>query len=98
MYSKAIDESLVPSEFGFTLDDYAEEEVFIWHENYQVFSVFNSISTQWRYSMNGITGLDYNVLPSVFNMMNIASSEWHNLFDDIRIMESVALIEINKRE
>lgn len=96
MYLKEADKNELAS-FGLTSDDVAVT-VEIWEENYTAFSVFNSISTQWRYSMSGVTGLDYNVLPSVFNMMDIPSSDWPYLFDDIRIMESVALTEINRKE
>lgn len=96
MYEKeANDQEL--SSFGLTKDDVAVT-VEIWEENYAAFSVFNAVSTQWRYSMSGITGLDYNVLPNVLRLLNIARSEWNQIFDDIRTMESAVLTQINKRD
>ena len=96
MYQKEADKNELAS-FGLTSDDVAVT-VEIWHENYQAFSVFNALSTQWRHSMNGITGLDYNVLPNVLRLLNIARSEWSQIFDDVRTMESAALKEINKKD
>ena len=96
MYQKDADSNELAS-FGLTSDDVAVT-VEIWHENYESFSVFNALSTQWRHSMNGVTGLDYNVLPNVLRLLNIARSEWSHIFDDIRIMESAALKEINKKD
>lgn len=96
MYQKEADEQEL-SAFGLTESDVAVT-VEIWEENYQAFSVFNAISTQWRYSMNGISGLDYNVLPTVLKLLNIARSEWNQIFDDIRTMESAVLTQINKRD
>lgn len=96
MYQKEADENELAS-FGLTKSDVAVT-VEIWEENYTAFRVFNSVSTQWRYSMSGITGLDYGVLPTVLRMLNIARSEWNQIFDDIRTMESVALTEMNKKD
>jgi hypothetical protein len=83
--------------FGLTQEDVAVT-VEIWPENYQAFSVFNALSTQWRYSMSGVTGLDYNAIPTVLRMMKVARDEWQWLFEDIRFMESIALTEINRKE
>lgn len=95
MYQKEVDEAELAS-FGMSKED-AAVTVEIWHENSLAFNVFSNLSTQWRYSMNGVTGLDYNVLPTVLRMMKVARDEWHQIFDDIRIMESAALTEINKK-
>ncbi len=96
MYEKEADEKELAA-FGLTKEDVAVT-VEVWPENFPSFHVFNSVASQWRYSMNGITGLDYNVLPTVLRLLNVARAEWHQIFDDIRTMESAALIVINKRE
>lgn len=83
--------------FGLTADDIAVD-VEIWDENYPSFQVFNALGTQWRYSMSGVTGLDYNVIPNVLRMLDIKRCEWAQLFEDIRLMESVAMAEINKKD
>lgn len=94
MYQKEADELELAS-FGLTKEDVAVT-VEVWEENYPAFNVFNALGTQWRYSMNGITGLDYNVIPNVLKLLGIQRNEWTQIFDDIRIMESAALVEINK--
>ena len=58
--------------------------------------VFVSMGTQWRIGMNGATGLDYSALPFVLRALNIARSDWGDMLDDIRLMESVALKEMRK--
>lgn len=62
----------------------------------KVVEVFVSMGTQWRIGMNGATGLDYSALPFVLRALNIARSDWGDMLDDIRLMESVALKEMRK--
>lgn len=83
--------------FGLTADDIAVD-VEIWQENYTAFQVFNAMATQWRVSMNGYTGLDYNAMPVVMRMLNIKRCEWADIFEDVRVMESSALHELNKKD
>lgn len=52
------------------------------------------MSTQWRTSIGGIIGLDYNCLPWVMKMQHIEENE--HIFNDIQIMESEALKIIHK--
>ncbi|MCO6551005.1 MULTISPECIES: DUF1799 domain-containing protein [unclassified Gilliamella] len=80
--------------FGLTEDDYADEYVEIWQDNLDVFKLFKAMSTQWRTSMGGVTGLDYNCLPWVMKVNNIAENE--TIFNDIQIMESEALKLMHK--
>lgn len=96
MYQKEVDE-LELAAFGLTKDDVAVT-VEVWEENYPSFQVFNALGTQWRYSMSGVTGIDYNVIPNVFRLLGIKRTEWSQIFDDIRIMESAAITEINKQK
>lgn len=96
MYQKEVDEAELAS-FGLTKADVAVT-VEIWEENYPSFMVFNALGTQWRYSMSGVTGLDYNVIPNVLRMLKIKREDWSQIFDDIRTMESVAIAEINKKD
>jgi hypothetical protein len=46
--------------------------------------------------MNGVTGLDYNVLPAVFQMMQIPPDDWPDTFECLRILESEAMKVLNK--
>jgi len=52
------------------------------------------MQTQWRISMNGPTGLDYNALFTYMTMKNLSI----DLLDDIRVMESTALTEIHRKK
>lgn len=54
-----------------------------------------AVSTQWRVGMSGATGLDYNVLPAVFRMLQIPESDWPDTFECLRILESEALKVMN---
>lgn len=53
--------------------------------------------TQWRVGFNGPTGLDYAALPAVFDLMQISADDRAFIFQDLRVLESQALIEIHKK-
>ena len=73
-----------------SLDD-LEEEVELWAINAEAFSVFNSMSTQWRAGMSGATGLDYTSLPIVMDLEGIDADDRKQVFRDVRTMEQEAL-------
>lgn len=73
------------------LDDYQDELVEVWPENYLSLQVFEAMGTQWRVGISGPTGLDYTVLPIVMRQMQVPKKERRQLFDDIRVMEGAAL-------
>lgn len=73
-----------------SLDD-LEEEVELWAVNAEAFSVFNSMSTQWRAGMSGATGLDYTSLPIVMDLEGIDADDRKQVFRDVRTMEQEAL-------
>lgn len=83
---------------GFTAADYEIEPVDQWPENDAAMNLFSSISTQWRTSMNGYTGLDYNVLFARMDRMHLADREYEWLFEDVRVIEAEALSILNKRD
>ena len=49
---------------GFTPEDF--DPIEIWPDNELSFNVFVVISTQWRVGAGGATGLDYCVLPEIW--------------------------------
>lgn len=63
----------------------------IYAENVPVVRLFMDMLTQWRVGPGGVVGLDYNVLPMLFDVREIASDERGDLFDGLKIMESAAL-------
>jgi len=76
--------------FGLKPED-LEQEVEIWEVNREPFAVFNSLSTQWRMGMNGATGLDYAVLPTVMDLLGVPADPRRQIFMDVRVMEQAAL-------
>ncbi|WP_072032286.1 DUF1799 domain-containing protein [Erwinia sp. 9145] len=84
------------SAFGLSADDYTEEEttVDVWPDAWAAFNVFRSASTQWRVSMGGVTGLDYNVMPWLMKLYGIEDEA--TALNDIRVMERAALNVIHK--
>ncbi|WWD12600.1 tail length tape measure protein [Escherichia phage BubbaBully] len=55
----------------------------------QSWDVFCAMQTQWRSAGGGAYGLDYNVLPMLFEIYKITDREM--ALNDLRIMESKAL-------
>ncbi|QPD96298.1 hypothetical protein [Enterobacter phage N5822] len=55
----------------------------------QSWDVFCAMQTQWRSAGGGAYGLDYNVLPMLFEIYKVTDREM--ALNDLRIMESKAL-------
>jgi hypothetical protein len=81
------------SAFGLTPED-VEEEVAILPSVWPSFSVFSSLATQWRIGMSGASGIDYNVLPWMFELHGVEDAA--ACLADIQIMENEALICMSK--
>lgn len=60
---------------GITEPDYEGEYVEIWQDNLDVFRLFKAMCTQWRTSMAGVTGFDYNCITWVMKVNNISENE-----------------------
>jgi hypothetical protein len=82
--------------FGLTDDDYDDVIVYVLPDVWPSFRLFQSLSTQWRTGFGGATGLDYNVLPWMMRVHGIVDEA--TVFDDIRIMERIALKILHKRD
>lgn len=77
--------------FGLSLEDYEDDSIALWTDNWLSFSVFIGMSTQWRTGVGGVTGLDYNALPTVMKLRGIKKNKHKQIFNDIQIMEAEAL-------
>lgn len=79
--------------WGLNESDYppVPEEIEIWPDNWDAATAFVSLSTQWRVSMAGATGIDYGAIEPVLRMRGIPVERWPDAFDGIRIMEAEAL-------
>ncbi len=56
------------------------------------------MSTQWRTSMAGVIGLDYNAIPAVLRMTGIPRSDWPHVFECIRVLEDSALVTMRAKK
>nr|WP_032682181.1 DUF1799 domain-containing protein [Enterobacter hormaechei] len=81
------------SAFGLTPED-VEEEVGILPSVWKSFTIFSALATQWRVGANGATGLDYNVLPWMFDLHGVEDAA--TCMADLQIMESEALKVMHK--
>ncbi|WP_445083146.1 DUF1799 domain-containing protein [Candidatus Nitrotoga sp. M5] len=84
---------------GLTRDDIAGEEdeiVWVWPEHEKALDLFNALVTQWRSGFNGATGLDYNVLPFLFELYSVEKAQQLARFDELQIMERAALKAMKK--
>lgn len=65
-------------------------------DNWNAVMIFVAMCSQWRTSMAGLTGLDYNALPIVTQMGGYQCSP--DDFASIRILEAAAMKELRARE
>jgi len=84
--------------FGLKLDEIPPEIIEVWDINWPVFSIFHSMSTQWRVGMGGATGLDYSAIPVVAKMLGFKKKDIQDMFPDIQVMENEALITMGENK
>lgn len=72
------------------------EAIAIWPDNVAAVRVFAAIQTQWTIGPAGPIGLRYEVLPVVFDLLEIHEDR-PDLFDALRVMESAALGELHRQ-
>lgn len=56
-------------------------------QNREAVVLFEAMRTQWRTGFGGPTGLDYSVLPTLFQLHGVKRSKRRELFEDLRAME-----------
>jgi hypothetical protein len=80
---------------GFAPEDYEDDAVEVWPENWRIWALFCRVSTQWRTGgMGGYIGLDYTPIFKVMDMDGLTGQDWQNAFDDLRAIEAAALEQI----
>ena len=77
--------------YGLLPSDVADEAFGVWPDNIPACNVFIAMDTQWRCGYSGPTGLDYSVLPTVFDLIGLPPTERADTFDCVRVMESEAM-------
>ena len=73
-----------------------DEEILVWPEHWAALELFTCMLTQWNTGFNGATGLNYAVLPVVFELLEIKKEQQRERFDELRIMERAALEAMRK--
>lgn len=84
--------------FGLSLDEIPPEIIEVWDINWNAFTLFHSLSTQWRVGMGGATGLDYVAIPAVAKMLGFKKKDIQDMFPDIQVMENEALITMGENK
>lgn len=82
---------------GFTQEDYLTDDFDVWPENWPYVEVFSLMSSQWNIGMGGAIGLNYTVLFDLLTRKGFSGDEWWVALDSIRVMESAALDEMQKK-
>lgn len=83
---------------GFSPEDYEGDPVELYPENWDVWKLYASVSTQWRTTMSGPIGLDYTVLFRFLDdRFREDKHEWNCAFNDIREMELAALEKMREK-
>lgn len=77
-------------------DDEEPEELYFDDDMMLAWTVYQAASTQWRVGMNGATGIDYSVLPFLFDVYNVKDKEM--TLNDLRILECKALEMMQVRQ
>lgn len=68
-----------------------DAELLVWPDNWQAWTIFRQMATQWRAGMAGPTGLDYGALFPRMERLRLDDEAWESLFSDIQVMEAAAL-------
>lgn len=81
---------------GFLPEDYWEDPIEVWPENWDALMMFATIDTQWNWATGlgggARTGLRYEAVYPLLDRMTKGDEEaWERLFSDIRCMEQAAL-------
>lgn len=85
---------------GFSIEELADvgitDTIEVWPENWPAVRLFEKVRTQWRVSMNGVVGLDYNVVYPLIDRQTDNAKDWDDLFDAIRTIERGALEQLSE--
>ncbi len=80
----------------FDLVDAASVEQDVWPENWPAVMLFNQMSTQWRYGLNGVFGLDYNAIFSWMDIEGWGVEVKRDVFSGLQVIEKRVLEKINE--
>jgi len=81
--------------FGFVLPERPPDHFEVFEENWPVVEMFLRLQTQWRTTMNGVLGLDYQAVAWLLRLYEVEDPR--ALLEDLQVMEAAALLTINDR-
>lgn len=81
----------IPIELVEESEKYSGLDDGVYPDNVAAVMAFSDMGTQWRTGPRGFIGLDYNVLPFVFDTRQVSSDKRAEIFDCLQIMERAAL-------
>jgi len=86
---------------GFTPEDYAQDDVEVWPDNWLAWRLFSDLSTQWIYVGAGMgppkrVGLVYASLYPLLDRACTTQDQWQQTFHDIQACEDAALEQMRK--
>jgi hypothetical protein len=67
----------------------------VWEENWPVLDMFLRCQTQWRTTMNGLLGLDYQAVAWLLRLYEVEDPR--SLLEDLQVMEAAVLVFFQKR-
>lgn len=76
---------------GYSPEDFADDYVECWPDNWQAFTLYASISNQWRVGMGGAVALDYGVLFHRMDRLRLDDETYESLFADVKTLEAAVL-------
>jgi ribosomal protein S18 acetylase RimI-like enzyme len=82
---------------GFAPEDYADDFLDVWPDNWPAIQLFRDIGNQWRSGMGGPFALDYGVLFHRMDRMKLSEDDHEQMFYDIKVIEAAVLPVINKK-
>ena len=77
--------------WGMDDDEIDGPPVQVWPCNVESVGVLYAMRTQWRVGMGGSVGLDYTVLPFIWEHTQVPQERRAAVFADLQVMESAAL-------
>lgn len=83
--------------FGISAEPPPPDVFEVWFDNWSTVVAFHAMNTQWQVGFGGPVGLRYEALPVVLELQGIPRSEWRDVFDGVRVMESEALAVFRER-
>lgn len=72
------------------------QDVEVWPENWEAWTLFMRVATQWRYGFSGPTGLDYAAVYPLIDRMHLDPEDWDRMLADLQVIELAAREQIQE--